>query len=384
MKIVLSGIGTVNKGAELMLYAIIQQIEHKYPLAKIYLPIEIEKKKLSYLLTKKNLRYRPFSTLINLLNKCRMQGILRRLHLPYHFLRNTWPIISVDYFIDASGFYFSDQWNLSDADVKEWDILLSSYHKQGTKIVFLPQAFGPICFSNTKQILGTLNMYADLVMARDKISCTYLRKLEFDEKKLISSTDFTSLVAGVFPLQYSHLKGGICIIPNMRMIDKGTISLEKYIEVLTSIIEVGLLRGYTTYLLNHAGKQDENLAMICRERLDKKVEVVSNLNALEVKGLIASASLCITSRFHGVASALNSCVPCLATSWSHKYSELFDDYALSDCLLDFNNIDLCIQKVTEFIDIDNNNKIRIHLEEQQPKIKEKTRQMWKYVWDLKK
>ena len=38
MKIVLSGVETNNKGAELMLYAILQEIERKYPTATVYLP----------------------------------------------------------------------------------------------------------------------------------------------------------------------------------------------------------------------------------------------------------------------------------------------------------------------------------------------------------
>ena len=36
-KIVLSGIGFVNKGAELMLYAILQEIENKFPNSVVYL-----------------------------------------------------------------------------------------------------------------------------------------------------------------------------------------------------------------------------------------------------------------------------------------------------------------------------------------------------------
>ena len=69
----------------------------------------------------------------------------------------------------------------------------------------------------------------------------------------------------------------------------------------------------------------------------------------KLKALISTAYLCVTSRFHGVASALNSCVPCLATSWSHKYEELFRDYGMTDCVLDLNDMDAITQRISAFL-----------------------------------
>ena len=112
------------------------------------------------------------------------------------------------------------------------------------------------------------------------------------------------------------------------------------------------------------------------------MEVVTGLNALEVKGLIASSYLCISSRFHGVASALNSCVPCLATSWSHKYEELFNDYNQPGCILDLDNVDTCVYKVVDFLENDFNYNVRNKLSAVLPSIKKETENMWKLVWSL--
>ena len=108
--------------------------------------------------------------------------------------------------------------------------------------------------------------------------------------------------------------------------------------------------------------------------------MVTGLNALQVKGMISSAFLVVSSRFHGVASSLNSCVPCLATSWSHKYQELFRDYGLDNCVLLLDNITQAVEKVNEYLDEGNNAKIRLLLSQRLPSIQDKTKLMWKMVW----
>lgn len=380
MRIVLSGIETTNKGAELMLYAILQEIERKYPKAEVYIPLYAIKQGLNYIKTNVKLLNKPFAEVKRIARSLHLIGVLRRLHLPFYFFEDSYPVKNIDYFIDASGFGFTDQWNPSNRVVDTWEKQLRGYSEQGSKIIFLPQAFGPIELPNTKRELSILNQYATTIMAREKISYGYLQKCGMDMSKVKLFTDFTSLVAGEIPVKYKHLNGGICIIPNMRMLDKGSVSFENYLTFLTSAIDIGLSKGYKVYLLNHEGKADEQLAYRCVEKLNDCIDIVTGINALEVKGLISTSHLCISSRFHGVASALNSCVPCLATSWSHKYAELFKDYGMNNSVLDLTNIEDCLATINTYIDIGNNCKIRETLKLQHPIIQENTKKMWEYVW----
>ena len=382
MRIVLSGIETNNKGAELMLYAILQEIERKFPQAEVYVPIFAIKQGLGYLHTNVNVKDKPDAKFKRFMAKFHVSGILRRLHINHWWLLDVKPVKDIDYFIDASGFAFSDQWKHTDIDVQYWECHLRRYRMQGTKIIFLPQAFGPANLPNTKRAFAILNKYANVVMPRENVSLNFLLENGVANSKIRKYTDFTSLVEGFFPQKYNHLKNGVCIIPNLRMIDKGMITLSNYLNLLIGIIKSASVVGRPVYILNHEGKGDEDLAYMCRKRLSASIEVVTGLNALEVKGLIASAYLCISSRFHGVASSLNSSVPCLATSWSHKYEELYKDYGLSDCVLDISDVNKCINKVAEFLSLDMNKRVRNILDQSVPKIKCESREMWQYIWSL--
>lgn len=382
MKILLSGVETNNKGAELMLYAILQEIERKYPDAEVFIPAANIRQGVDYVKTPLKLRILHQRFVDRVIGKLHINGILRRLHLPKITPKLIIPE-GVEYFIDGSGFVFSDYLKIRDGGVALWDCLLKKLYHRGCKIVFLPQGFGPAEMQNTKKLFSVLSKYASVIMPREKASFDYIEKSGVVDMKMVKMfPDFTSLVEGVFPEKFVHLKNGIAIIPNLRMIDKGAVSKEDYKKLLNSIVELGKRRGHIVYLLNHEGKADEMFAFELRNDLSGRIEVVTGLNALEVKGLISSSYLVITSRFHGVASALNSGVPCLATSWSHKYKELFADYGMDNCILPLDDINRALEMVKDYLSEERNQKISEHLGLQVPKIKAQTKQMWEYVWSV--
>lgn len=381
MRYILTGVETRNKGAELMLYAILQQIEKRDPQAEVFMRMAAVPQGFEYVKTNVKLCEKPYKRQVMQARKWKLVSILSRLGI------NTVPYFSdaravkgIDYVLDGSGFWFTDQWKLEEAEVQMWEVMLSNYRKQGSRIVFLPQAFGPIELDSTKRVIKSIASNSDLIMPREQVSYDYMKAAGVPEAKMMIYPDFTSLVEGVVPQGYEYLKDSVCVIPNMRMIDKGTISFENYIEVLKTIICKAQAQGKVVYLLNHEGKQDEQLAYRCQKELGETIEVVTGLNGLEVKGLISTASLCVTSRFHGVASALNSCVPCLATSWSHKYEELFKDYGQKDCVLHLSDMDAIEKKVLESLTPEVNKKIRQSLKEALPAIKHKSEEMWNTVF----
>lgn len=377
MKFFLTGVETNNKGAELMLYAILNEIEHKFPSAEVYISSNNIKQGRSYVKT-------PINLIIQQQDwkyKYHIVGLLKRLGLNMPKFCCPPIIEKADYYIDASGFRFSDNFYYAFFD----NILLEEmkrYKSQSTKIVFLPQAFGPIKRKETKKVIVGLSKYADVIMPREIVSFNFLKEADVDMNKVRMFTDFTSLVLGVFPDKYEHLRGGICVIPNSRMISQGVLTFGSYINIISNIVDLVTSKGYKVYILNHEGQMDKNLIIKMKEHLGPEIEAISDLNALEVKGLIESSYLCISSRFHGVASSLNSSVPCLATSWSHKYYELFKDFGMDDCVLDLKNIDSIKMKIEEFLEFDNNKTVREKLYSRASLIKEETKNMWNYIWSI--
>jgi colanic acid/amylovoran biosynthesis protein len=87
-----------------------------------------------------------------------------------------------------------------------------------------------------------------------------------------------------------------------------------------------------------------------------KLLVLDNLDAPTAKAVISQGHLVISSRYHGVVSALSQGVPALCTSWSHKYQELLAEYKMADCCLGLDNIDAAKAKI-EYM-LKNNREIR--------------------------
>lgn len=381
MKIVLSGVETNNKGAELMLYAILQEVERKFPKAIVYIDSNRVKQGRSYVITNLDFRLITPTKIQNFLSRLHIPGLLFKIGFFSNFLWGTTAIKDVDYFLDGSGLAFSDKMKINKWFFNIWSHKLNNYSAQGTKIIFLPQQFGPAQKEKTKALIRVIEKNANIVIPREKVSMSMLQAVKTSEKYHLF-TDFTSLVEGVLPYKYEHLKNAICIIPNIQMIRKGAINYEDYIQLLQNFVMTCKQAGYVPYFLIHAGIKDKELADACNRRLSTQIEVVYGLNALEIKGLISTAYLCISSRFHGVASSLNSCVPCLATSWSYKYEELYNDYGLVDCVLNISNIGQCVTKTKEFLSEQKNTEIRNVLAGAVPIIKDETRRMWDLIWSL--
>ena len=128
-KIVLSGVGTVNKGSELRIYAILQEIERKFPDAIVYISAPYNPQGLSYIKTKLQLKNKTIDKWRRQYKRFHIQGIAKLLHINKVHLDDVYAIKDTDYFIDSSGFLVTDQWSQNEYSIKN-----GVYFLKGIKI----------------------------------------------------------------------------------------------------------------------------------------------------------------------------------------------------------------------------------------------------------
>ncbi|MGK9120869.1 polysaccharide pyruvyl transferase family protein [Olivibacter jilunii] len=372
-KIQIDGTNTLNKGAELMLYAILEQIEAHHPRAVVYYNFN-ERGETGAIDTKLNLKKRP-----GLKYGRYPAALLKKLKLPHSYFTPQYAISGLELILDGAGFQFSDQWKYSQERLNKLETYYAGLKRKGAKIVLLPQAFGPFETPAGKRIVQIIDKYVDIAIAREKISYDYLIKAGADAQKVWLYPDFTLLVKGEFPARYDHLKGKVCIIPNRKMVTHASSNTEEYIAFLKKIIQEVENNGKDVFLLNHEGSGDLAFCHKINQSFNNKYEVATGLSSKQVKGLIGASYLVVSSRFHGVASALNQGVPCLATSWNHKYEMLFEDFGQSGSVLNVGDDWTKTQQklVTTILAHD---EISALLLKKKEELAVKTNEMWTQIW----
>lgn len=373
IRFLIDNAGFNNKGAELMLQSVVQQIKAVAPKVRIIVPSEVFYENLDYC--------QRYSILpLDLVYGGRKKKIKRFIYS--NLLNKPWFVTpdQIDVVLDAGGFQFSDQWVVSKRYLAEKKRYYASFTKKNRKIIFLPQAYGPFEKPLTKQLMQVAYNAADLIYAREPESYRYLKSL-FPEDNIIKiSPDFTCLSKYYGPKTVDIPNGFVILIPNVRMITHTSQDIStNYFHFLYEISEYIIGKGESLVLLNHEGEDDLKLLLDLNNKLSKKAFLLSNLDALEVKRIIGEAKLLISSRFHGVVSGLTQGIPTLCTSWSHKYHELLKEHKCEDNILDINDHTRSKQIIEDALD---NPSKYSSKEGCDSYVRKKACQMWDEIWEI--
>lgn len=372
----LRGVEFNNKGAELMLKAIVEEVKLQFPDAVFVMELSriVPRKKLlaNNIYTKTNIRRKKinFEPLLNSIPK---------------FLKENFKLIAekeVDVILDGSGFAYGDQWGFAKAK-RRLGSPIKRWKAQNKKIILLPQAFGPFKEVALAETMKEIVQKCDLIFARDKISYDYLTALLSSKEKIKLRPDFTNLLTGKAPVSFNPAENEVAIIPNTKMVETNAKGDDgSYINLLKNIIEVIKQLGYKPFFLMHEGAKDIALAEKINASLKEPLPVIKEEDSVAVKGIIGKSKAVITSRFHGLVSALSQGIPCLATGWSHKYEMLLNDYEYPEGLI---NIDISFEnlknKVAQLLNDDSGKLIRERLTTCSVTQKKLSKEMWQEVFD---
>jgi colanic acid/amylovoran biosynthesis protein len=371
------GIGFPNKGAELMLVALIDQLKSRYSHVKFTMApnASYEQRSPHGLLQLAKVTKYGFDF-----------GILFRL-LPRN-LRRIFGIIlpsEVDVIIDASGFAYGDQWGAKKANERlASNIEAFKGKRDNRRVIMLPQAFGPFEDKALQAAMQKITRNADLVFAREARSFQFLTNVS-DLSIIQQAPDFTN---GYHPKK-THLidqsKFKVCFIVNQKMIAmKKNDDGNDYKHFMVNLLKKAVESSMAPFLLLHEGVKDKKLAQEVIEMCGSDVPMIVVESADEVKSVIGQCELVISSRFHGLVSALSQDVPVMATGWSHKYQMLLDDYGVSDMLY---NESTDIERAT--VDMINliqdstiRNQVMKSISENNKIQKNRTVDMWSQVYDV--
>lgn len=368
--------GFVNKGAELMLHAVVQKLRERYPNAKLTMapvyggaPDTFEKMADLKLypkawLWRKGFDFGRFAAFIP-----------KRLRTLYGLVLTS----EIDVVIDAAGFAYSDQWGVQNS--KELSVSSSLWRKNGTKLIMLPQALGPYKKDNIEKYVRKWAENADLIFPREHGSYRYLTEIVGEQEKIKLYPDFTNLVKGTLPDKYDTTDKRVAIVPNYRMIDKtGKDESEAYLPFLIRTARYLVDKNAKPFLLVHEGANDQMLADRVSEAVGG-IPIVKEVNPLHIKGILGTCDATVGSRFHGLVSALSQGVPSLATGWSHKYQRLFEDYEFGEGLVSVTDSDeVLFSKLELLIDSNSAKELRGKLNERSVELKKISAEMWDKVF----
>ncbi|BBO80268.1 hypothetical protein DSCO28_08340 [Desulfosarcina ovata subsp. sediminis] len=368
--------GFVNKGAELMLHAVLQKVQKSYPeskfaMAPFFEAPYIKRAQLGLLQKVWLWRYRvQWGGLAAL--------VPQKTRQMYGVVLDS----EIDIVLDVAGFAYGDQWGSRSCD--ELAYSCKRWHKQKTKVILLPQALGPFTSARIKDRIMRAVDNMDLIFPRDTISYQYLTDVVGMRSNIIMAPDFTNLLEGILPSDFDVDKNKFCIIPNYRMIDRTSPEQSAaYLPFMVKCSRYLFAKGIKPFLLVHEGENDLKLANQINEAMHGSMAIVQESHPLRIKGIIGACEGTIGSRFHGLVSALSQGVPSLSTGWSHKYKALLNQYNFDD---GFTNVMEEDENIFKKIDIItepySKKKIQSMIINKSKELKGQTEMMWEKVFKI--
>jgi len=339
-KIIVTGAGFGNMGAEAMIFVVVNELRHLYKDVKIIVANSgkcpnryKDTKEFEYVETGKSEYYYIAS------KKEKAKWILKTIYSKIRGRKTinlrTFERVAkdADAIIDISGFALGDQW--SDVNCLTFLSRIQLAKDIQIPIILMPQSFGPFNFQGKQKLLilkkiDELMSYPQRIYTREKQgyellkNSYHLNNVKMASDIVLSSKEDVKDGNGIYTSrgeQFKIKQNSIAIIPNAHCYDYGK---DKIIDLYEEIIKHLLSTGKYVYLIRHS-KADENVCQKVKKVFedDPNVILCNNIaSCFEFSDIIKEFKFVIASRYHSVVHSYKKNTPCIVIGWATKYHEL--------------------------------------------------------------
>ena len=368
-KILISGGGLENKGAQAMLFICVDELSKKFPEHEI---IAISDSDCEYYEKHESIyRFRfirqldykyalykmggPYGLLMKL------KGINQEMFMQIDELMS-----DVDLLVDISGYALSSSWDYHCNMLFLSNFIFSKAY--GFNSYVMPQSFGPFDYKGIKGkaiefFIKHFLQIPKVIYAREKSGYDLLKnkykiinlQLSCDmvlKNKMIESNQ----IYKVKDCKTDSMKidrQSVGIVPNIQ--NFRYISEREALEIYKAIIVKLLLYNKSVYILRHSN-EDYSLCKKIKALFlenNKVITLVDDYDCFQLNSIIKRFDYMIASRYHSIVHAYKNSVPCLTIGWSNKYHDLLSLVDQDKYMVDIRNqIDTnqVIEKLSELND----------------------------------
>ena len=243
----------------------------------------------------------------------------------------------------------------------------------GTPVVKMPQATGPYQRPLNRMAARCVLPMCRMVWARGGRTLAHLSDASFPGVRFAPADDIAfnfqeewSLTReGDYALQrllakvastrgQASVRGVIGLCPSAVLATRARKHGGAYEPILSALIRALAANGFLVVLFPNAtresaGAAERNNDLPVMQRLWTECQEVQgprplmadfDLNAAEIKRLIAAMDIVLVSRFHAMVGALSLGVPPVVLGWSHKYAEVMARFGLQEQVMDHEQLSL--------------------------------------------
>jgi len=296
--------------------------------------------------------YLYFITIFPLINI--LLYILFKLGLNHNILKNSTikAYIDADIIIDLSGDSYLDKKGFFSFYLSS-NLLLAIALKK--PIILYSQTIGPF-----KKILVPFNRFClnkvNLIMVREKITKSYLEKIEIKSDKIKLMPDCAFVLDSEPPIKIQNL-----IIEDEKNNKKPIVGIslnvildslnKEYTIIMAQTIDY-LIKKYDVQvilvphvIIAHEGCQQDDRDLgkkICNFVNEKNNIILLNddYSPEELKGIIGLSTIFIGGRMHANIAALSNNIPTIAISWNNKYEGIMKDLKQEKYVIQLQNLNV--------------------------------------------